>query len=297
MRFARVCAAVLLALSVAACGSGDDAAAPPPVPTFVNWPETLDGLRFRWAAEPGIDLLSGPAVPLRAYLESHRLGDFTSNTDDAYPGFKRAVQSAGKPIDQPSSTLPFQLWNIQPATDPALAYPQPTRFYGNEYFHVLDLTPIDSGGYRAHVCDGLYNVFRESADSHEFLPVYVPTVDLPDIDRFATQVWRVELTDAPPPPTGAPPAVLGPQQGPNPAPIGDVFGPWRITGASPNTSWGATDRSDPEAGPDPATPQLRERCRNLMPHDAAQRQAIYATRLSTPPVPEPAIPGWPGNDA
>jgi hypothetical protein len=292
MRFARAWAAALLMLPAAACGSSGDAAESPPEPTFANWPETLDGFRFRWAAEPGIDLLSGPAVPLRAYLESHRLGDLTSNPDSAYPGFKRAVPPVGKPIDQPSSTLPFQLWSIQPATDPALVYLQPTQFYGNEYFHILDLKPIDSGGYRAYICDGLYNVFHEGTDSHEFLPIYKP-----DKDVFAVEVWRVELTDTPPTPPGAPPAAAGPQQGRNPAPMADVFGPWRITGASPNTSWGATDGSDPEAGADPATSQLRERCRNLMPHNAAQRQAIYSSRLDTPPVAEPAAPGWPDNAA
>ena len=36
----------------------------------------------------------------------------------------------------------------------------PGPFYGNEFFHILELTPIESG-YRAYVCDGLYNIYRE----------------------------------------------------------------------------------------------------------------------------------------
>ncbi|MFN3006635.1 hypothetical protein [Mycolicibacterium wolinskyi] len=285
---------LLMALTLSSCRSGESAPPPPTEPAFANWPQTLDGFRFRWTAEPGIDLLSGPAVPLRAYLESHRVGDLTSNVDDAYPGFSRAVPAVGKAIDESSSRLPFQLWDIQPATEPALVHSQPTRFFGNEYLHILNLASTEGGGYRAYVCDGLYNIFRENAEPHEYVPVYAPTEDDPDVDAWAVKVWRVELTETPPTPD-APDEVATPQKGPNPAPLGDVFGPWRITGASPNTSWGATDGSDANAGADPALPQLKQQCRDRMPHDAAQRHAIYTSRLDTPPTPEPAVPGWPDN--
>lgn len=77
---ARLCVLVSLAVGLTGCHSGGV--------TFetTKWPESLEDLRFRWSAEPGINLLSGPAVPLRAYLESHRIGDMTRNTDLVYPG-------------------------------------------------------------------------------------------------------------------------------------------------------------------------------------------------------------------
>ena len=70
----RLGAALMLALGLVAC-TADESPVPEPAGTeFPNWPESLQDLRFRWTAEPGIDLLTGPAVPLRAYLESHRIG-------------------------------------------------------------------------------------------------------------------------------------------------------------------------------------------------------------------------------
>ena len=49
--------------------------------------------------------------------------------------------------------------NIRPLPD-AEPFGPPGPFYGNEFFHILELTPIE-GGYRAYVCDGLYKIFRE----------------------------------------------------------------------------------------------------------------------------------------
>lgn len=291
----RWCAALLLTLGMVGCQSGDDAP-PRSETTYANWPKALDGLRFRWSAEPGIDLLLGPAVPLRAYLESHRIGDMTFDADNVYPGFKRAVPQVGKPIDKSTSDLPFELWSIQPFTDSALVFERPTAFYGNEYFHILELTPIQSGGYRAYVCDGLYGIFHQGEKPNSYVPLFAPTEDYPDpdLDNAAINVWRVEFTDHPiPPDQHAPPMVTVPQKGPNPAPLGDVFGPWHITGASPNTSWGPTDGP----GPDPRYRELRQRCLDRMPHDAAQRQALYTSQLDTAPTAEPAAPGWPGNTA
>ena len=55
-------------------------------------------------------------------------------------------------------------------------------------------------------------------------------------DVNGMKVWRVEFTDTPPA-ADAPAMVTDAQRGPNPAPAGDVFGPWRITGAS-DDNWG-----------------------------------------------------------
>ncbi|WP_234815712.1 hypothetical protein [Mycolicibacterium boenickei] len=281
--------ALLIVSGSTACHTSE-LATTPAEPTYANWPESLDGLRFQWTAEPGIDLLLGPAVPIRAYLESHRTGDFTLNPDNVYPGFRRAVH-AGPPNTDRFPDEPYELWYIQPFSDPRYSFGPAGNFYGNEYFHILELTPIDSG-WRAYVCDGTYNVFRAGDDPNTYVPVHTPTESDPDPDRTAMNVWRIELTDDPNPSNQkAPSAVTEPQKGPAPAPLGDVFGPWRITGANPSTTWGPS--SDPNSGPAADYIQRRQQCLDRMPHDAAQRHAFYTARPDTPPKPDPAIPGWP----
>ncbi|BCI54527.1 hypothetical protein NIIDNTM18_38050 [Mycolicibacterium litorale] len=51
----------------------------------------------------------------------------------------------------------MEVWDAYPDYEPDLAG---QRIFGNEYFHLLELQPID-GGYRAYVCDGRYNLFVE----------------------------------------------------------------------------------------------------------------------------------------
>lgn len=292
----RLCIALVLAgVALTGCGTAGNPELKPAESTFANWPERLHDFRFRWTAEPGIDLVSGPAVPLRAYLESHRIGDMTGDPHDAYPGFARAVPHPGKPRDDSRSDLPQELWNIQPGTDfPAVTYkplPPNSRFYGNEYFHILELSPTDDGsGYRAYVCDGRYNTLFGADDTGTFASIF--SAWEPDVDRELSTVrlWRVEFTDHPTPPQpDAPAAPAAPQRGPNPAPLGDVFGPWQITGAHDGGSWGHKTYDGWQ--------ERRQQCRDKMPHDAAQRQAIYASKLETPPVVEPAVPGWPDDVA
>ncbi len=105
-----------------------------------------------------MDLVSGPAVPLRAYLESYRIGQLTGDIGAAYPGFDRAVPAS----PSPDSDAPVQLGVIRPDPE-AEPFGPPGPFYGNEFFHILELTPIE-GGYRAYVCDGLYKIFREGEE-------------------------------------------------------------------------------------------------------------------------------------
>lgn len=295
---ARLCAAALLGVSLASCHGGDRAASPPE-PNFTNWPKALGEFRFRWSAEPGIDLLLGPAIPLRAYLESYRLVEFTLDVNAAYPGFARAV------LPEPSGVLdaPYQLRDIRPNTEPHLAFGPPGRFYGNEYFHILELTPIETG-YRAYVCDGLYRVFRDNdpvfsrdlvrgSQAHgKYIPV-VPHAFWAGHRGPGFALWRVEFTHHSPDPS-APAIVTVPQEGPNPAAVEDVFGPWRITGASADTSWEPTPGSpNPVRGRDVRYRQLKQACLDQMPHNAAQQEAFYNGGHDAPPTAEPAVPGWP----
>lgn len=101
--------ACVVALALAGCASDaqtSTAAAPEQYP---NWPAALEDFRFRWSAEPGIDLLTGAAVAIRAYLEGRRVAEFTAGTDsrlpteyESYPGFRNAVtRPTGIPWDGP----------------------------------------------------------------------------------------------------------------------------------------------------------------------------------------------------
>jgi hypothetical protein len=282
MSILRLCAVVLLVVGLAGCGGGEE---PAPRPTFANWPEALQDFRFRWDAEPGIDLVSGPAVPLRAYLESYRIAQLTHDIDAAYPGFERAVP----PLPPPHSDAPAQLGYIRPTLE-GEPFGPPGPFYGNEYFHILELTAIE-GGYRAYVCDGMYKIFRESEDPGKYVAaIRFDSGASPDI-----KVWRVEFTDTPPVPT-APPMVTAPQKGPNPAPVNDVFGPWWISGAS-DFNWGTLITSESTAGETVDGPRRLSQCGNRVPDTRHGREAFMKSEVDTPPTAEPAEPGWPDGSA
>ena len=284
----RWCAVVLLAaLGLTGC-QGDEA---PPAPTFANWPASLNDFRFRWAAEPGIDLVSGPAVPLRAYLESYRIGQLTGDIGATYPGFDRAVPE----LPAPNSDAPAQLGVIRPAPG-AEQFGPPGPFFGNEFFHILEITPLEKG-YRAYVCDGLYKIFREGDErEREERGKYVSVVKyasnhrgLNDVNGM--KVWRVEFTDTPPA-ADAPAMVAGEQRGPSPAPAGDVFGPWRITGAS-DFAWGTDINRESTSDERMDGARRISQCSDLLPHWRTERDANIKSVLDTPPTPEPASPGWP----
>jgi len=273
----RRCAVLLLAMAgLAGCHTQEAA-------TFENWPQSLSDFRFRWAAEPGVDLASGPAVPLRAYLESYRIAQFTQDIDSAYPGFDRAVPEAA-PRNSSASTR-AELVNIRPLTD-AEPFGPAGPFFGNEFFHILELTRIE-GGYRAYVCDGLYKVFREGEKNTYVSVVGYDSGTLLD-DVNGMKVWRVEFTDSP----SAADAMVTDQRGPNPAPAVDVFGPWRITGAN-DFHWGSL--IDRESTADERIDGVRRisQCSDLLPQWRTERDANITAVLDTPPSAVPASPGWP----
>jgi hypothetical protein len=83
--------------------------------------------RFQWIAGRGIDLLSGPAVPIRAYIEARSDVDTMGNIDYAYPGFEQAVAADSVDGDQQ-----IFVRNLRPdARDPVDKAP-----VGNDRFHV-----------------------------------------------------------------------------------------------------------------------------------------------------------------
>ncbi|EUA63049.1 hypothetical protein I542_3206 [Mycobacteroides abscessus 1948] len=252
---------------------------------FPNWPVKLDNFRFRWSAEPGIDLLAGPAVPVRAYLESHRTGDYTLEPTAVYPGFDKAV-APGPKDNWERDVTDHQLQYIRPDTPQDTHYRPSNGVYGNEYFHILELSEIEYG-YRAYVCDGYYKVFQDHGGKY----VSVSTGGKPDSIKLGptgVRVWRIEFS-------GQQPADTVSQKGPNPAPLGNVFGSWFINGADRFGYWGSWKKKSETDPRDPEVKDRLARCGNLMPDNEDQRLAYSTGEHDTPPATEPAVPGWPEN--
>ncbi|MCP2627978.1 hypothetical protein NLB33_34585 [Mycolicibacterium smegmatis] len=290
--------AIIVAISLILASCSPRNAPPPPPQTpgtmFPNWPNELNGFRFRWTVESGIDLLTGPAIPLRAYLESYRVGFMTKSNADTYPGFQHAVPEIPDRRDardgnQRWQELPYQLQWIWPAVDDHINFGD-GPFFGNEYFHIMELSPT-ADGYLAYVCDGIYNIFHPSIRNPgkyaSVLDYLKKASDALAREERSIRAWRIEFKNS-----GEAIGSTQPQTGKNPAPIGDVFGHWQITGASSDNYWG--DLGNTTHTPrDPDYVQRLERCRDVMPHAADVRANIVTSLLDSPPPAEPAVPGWP----
>ncbi|OUS94626.1 hypothetical protein CA951_17065 [Rhodococcus sp. NCIMB 12038] len=143
-QLATVCAAAVV-LSVTACGT-DDATTPidPTVSVVKEYsvPENVD-YNVRWSADPGIDLLSRPAVAVRAYMESYYLAIHGHALAAGYPGFADATSQQRDRVD-------FDYWNGSDLE----------RLVGTQFEHVLALAPTEDG-WAATVCSGNYAVMAE----------------------------------------------------------------------------------------------------------------------------------------
>lgn len=280
-------AACVLVLALSGCSSEPRNAAPAARAAYPNWPPTLTDFRFRWTAEPGIDLLSGAAVPIRAYMESRKVAEFTAvggnrypTEFESYPGFRNAVRRpTGTPMQGPD---PVEVWYAYPRLDNDVAR---RPLHGNEYFHLLELEPIDEG-YRAYVCDGRYGVFTKRGDEKTYEWLY-----LPDTGKYDyVHIWRVEVHHPGDLPRRAP------QRGPNPAPVEDVFGAVKVF-ASDRASWGGLEgqpftdaRSRDE---NRISEENHRRCLDRLPDSLHDMGVIAAQRPVDAPAVGPAVPGWP----
>ncbi|MGH3644903.1 MAG: hypothetical protein ACRDUX_38470 [Mycobacterium sp.] len=263
-----------------------------PARQFPNWPPVANEFRFQWSAAPGIDLAAGPAVTLRAYVESYRLSGFAGGDQSVvYPGFIRATPESTGPLTESGSLL--QLRNVRPRTRADLEAEGWTyaerQVYGYQPTHILNLQP-QGDGYRATVCLGLYSVYRTADNDPR---KYFSTIADPDTGKFGyagtqlVEIWRVELTDRDPRVANAPASPTIPQIGPLPAPTEDVFGHWFITGRSSGL-WGPLGQDE-----NIDTPEVRQQCEDAMPDDAAARMAMATGFHTQPPPHGNPIPGWP----
>ncbi|MDT5112086.1 MAG: hypothetical protein QOE20_3976 [Mycobacterium sp.] len=187
---------LILAVSTLVAGChlfGDDQAA------IDRWGGLLSDLRYQWDAEPGIDVTTGAAIPVRAYIESRILAQSTGNLDYAYPGFTRAVPSDGDP-------------NLRPNVN----HPRDDALIGNSRYHILSLNRTGAT-VTATVCNYYYTLASEQ-DDDKYESAAAGRSEPQGVDAL-----RITLS-APPEPSPLPPQV-----GPSPAPSADVFGDWRIT--------------------------------------------------------------------
>jgi hypothetical protein len=260
---------------------------------FPNWPPEANEFRFHWSAAPGIDLETGPAVALRAYLESVRLAAFAGGDASAvYPGFLHATPENTAPATERGEL--FQLQYIRPKTRAeyeANGLQNVERpVYGYQPTHILSVVP-QGDGYRATICVGTYSVYRTADDDHgKFFSTVADEItgQLTYGDRQTIQIWRVELSETDPRVGNAPAGSPIPQAGPLPAPVDDVFGRWFITGSSDIGLWGPVGESESFD-----TPDTRKQCEDAMPDDAAARMAMATGFHTQPPPHGDPIPGWP----
>lgn len=275
-------------LATSSCGGGGDhTEGSSTVDAHSDWPQTLTDFRFHWSAGPGIDLLRGPAVPIRAYLESYYIASSTLDLDDVYPGFVRATPQN----DQLDGHYLAQLARIRPLngvnSSPAEAVPR----FGYMPMHILSIEPIDSG-LRAIVCQGDYATYVRSTvrpDKYVSVSAEPNTAQVEGTDPGVV-VHRIELTDRHPLTSEAPSVdVSSLQQGPAPAPHEDVFGKWFFTGSS-SSYWGPIDVPAPESFP---SPELRKQCGDVMPEPSATRLEMMTGFKDHPAAAGIPVPGWP----
>lgn len=231
-------------------------------------------------------------MALRAYIESYLLVRIADDESAVYPGFADATPENVSESDDPNRQL--ELVDVRPSPQTTDSADRGKRITaGYQPTHVLRLEPR-GGSYRATVCLGLYSVYQTIKDKPD---TYISVLADPTTGQamYAAEgrpyeggidVWTVELTDKDPPSVSQA-APIGPQVGPLPAPVDNVFGNWRITGRSSGL-WGPLGAAE-----DVATPEMRKQCADTMPDDAATREAMANGFHQKPPPHGDAIPGWP----
>ena len=292
--FQRASTAVVVAAVCAACSPDSPS---PPTSTappnsnqlFPNWPTSLNEFRFHWSADPNIDMTTGPAVPIRAYLESYYVASVTASLGNVYPGFLRSTPEN----DDLDGHYVTQLAHIRPLNGVSATPEDVVAHFGYMPFHIMSLDRV-AEGFRAIVCQGQYADFVNSeVQPGKFVSTSVnqKTGEIQgEVGVAGVAVHRIELTEHDPRVgPNAPLAVTAPQRGPAPAPDQDVFGNWFFTGAS-SSFWGPIDASDPERV---STPELERQCSDRMPQTEAGRVAMMTGFKDQPPPHGDAIPGWP----
>ncbi len=264
---------MLLALCavVAGCGAGAvrHSAPAPKIP----WAGTLADIRAVWSAEPGIDLLTTPAVVVRAYIESIFLAANAGDIGYAYPGFTNAV-APNAPQGQPDSAR--DRW-------PDTEHPLHDRLVGTDRYHVLR---VDTAGRQvaAVVCDWAYASALDLGDGNYGWKSTLPATD--PAARIA--VHQIVMTT----PEDGPVAHLPPQRGTAAAPVDDVFGGWRIVGHNMTADRIPESNTDPAQWPSEVTDAKScvDKARDPVDRRLYLVNGVHP-RSEFPTL--PPFPGWP----
>lgn len=202
---------LMISTALAACGFGETGEQ-----TQQRWPGLVSDLGVQWAADSGIDLTNGVAVPVRAYLESFQLAQETGNLANAYPGFIQAVPPNESEGPEPST------WDRRPGLD----RPTQVALIGNLRFHI---TSVQVTGRDTAVTVCLYNYgVAEDQGNGSYVSVVAENA-APDRGMYAVRVTLARKADEPA-------SELPPQEGPAPAPDTNVFGNWQVTGRLTSSS-------------------------------------------------------------
>ncbi|WP_207626215.1 hypothetical protein [Mycolicibacterium canariasense] len=201
--------AIALTVTIAGCGaSPHQPTAPSSTQSKRNWPPLLYDFRLQWTAEPGFDLTTGWAVPLRAYLESWLIISHTDDFDAGYPGYLRATPELLERGSTEWARTPYAKRYIRGFKGkPTHGNVKPT--VGNEALHVLRVEQIPTG-FRAFVCDMTFGVYLRSPDG--YTPIaYEYARNSGRADAGNVKTWRIEFSDktaaaidSPPQPAGTP---------------------------------------------------------------------------------------------
>ncbi|WP_420716034.1 hypothetical protein [Mycobacterium sp. 94-17] len=250
--------------SMAGCGPGahrGDGSPPSPAPP--GWPAALSDFTMVWTADPGIDVTTGPAVPVRAYTESYLLASVMGDSKYLYPGFQQSVDP-NQSIDHPTGTQ--FLW---PKTD----NPAKTPWVGTDHAHISSVT-TSGPDVTVVVCEYTFGSAQRARNG------YAPNIGQPP-PYSGIDPMRITLT-APAEPRPQLPA----QRGPARTPSVDAFNAWRIT----SHQGGYFARSG--VGDEwPNAVEDRNTCLAKAPqHPDLQRGGEYP-RADFPT--QPPSPGWP----
>lgn len=226
-----------------------------------RWGGPLSDLRYQWDAAPGIDVETGAAVVVRAYLESWFLAQSMGSLDYAYPGFNRAVQGS-----DPDT-------NVRPNVDHSLT----KALIGDARYHILSLIPGDNIMVGT-VCNYDYSVATE-VEGGKYESVARRLGWRPQGIHVERIVLAVGSDDS---------DQLPPQVGTSPAPSQDVFGTWRITGHLFVTGKSEFRSQWPTFEADLA------KCVQFAPDSTERRTFLINGEHPRTEFPtSPASPGWP----
>lgn len=231
--------------------------------------------RYQWAASPEINLLTGPAVPIRAFMESRIDAQTMHNLDYAYPGFDRAV--AEQSADEGSDILTR---NLRP--DVTRGSISDAVRVGNNRFRILSITH-SRDTLIAVLCNYRYGLALQQ-ENGAFVSVANNAVQNDGIDAI-----QIRMTT----PSDESNTALPPQEGPAAAPIVDVFGDWKITGFL--TLYGGPDSAFAQVWPNQEADLSR--CVDEAPDPPERREFLAKGEHPRSDFPtSPPTPGWPERD-